>query len=82
MRKTIKKERPSIWQPIKVRHPSKLISSLIYHNINLGNENAVRALIELGAKVDAEDENKETPLHYAAFRGKVFIGLRQRYIEL
>ena len=32
----------------------------------------VRALIELGADVDAEDENKETPLHLAAVNGKSF----------
>lgn len=29
-----------------------------------------RALIELGAKVDAEDANSDTPIHKAAYEGR------------
>lgn len=35
----------------------------------LGNEDVFRALIELGAKINAEDKNKQTPLHLAASQG-------------
>lgn len=35
-----------------------------------GYENEVRALIELGATVDIQDANKQTPLHKAAENGK------------
>ena len=34
-----------------------------------GHENVVATLIELGARVDAEDELEETPLFNAAFGG-------------
>lgn len=34
-----------------------------------GQANVVRALIELGAKVDAVDTTQRTPLHRAAFEG-------------
>lgn len=37
--------------------------------VYLGHGNVVRLLIQLGAKVDAEDENRATPLHKAAFKG-------------
>lgn len=37
-----------------------------------GYENIVRVLIEHGAKVNAEDDAKSTPLHEAAANGKVF----------
>lgn len=35
-----------------------------------GQEDTVRALIALGAKVNAENAKKETPLHLATLRGK------------
>ena len=47
---------------------------LSFNELNLinfvGSEDVVRALIELGAKVDTEAEKKLTPLYWAAFWGK------------
>lgn len=36
-------------------------------------ENVVRALVELGANVDAKDMHQRTPLHFAAFKGNSLI---------
>ena len=47
----------------------------VFLNIFLGDEKVVRALIELGAKVNAENNRKITPLHHAAFWGKSFAHL-------
>lgn len=43
--------------------------SISYHFL-LGQEKVVRTLAELGAKVDAEDKRKRTPLHDSAYYGK------------
>ena len=37
-----------------------------------GHEKVIRALVELGAKVDVEENNKITPLYEAAANGKSF----------
>lgn len=34
-----------------------------------GHEHIIRLLVQSGAKVDAEDKSKQTPLHHAAIRG-------------
>lgn len=44
-----------------------------FPNIFAGHEKVVRALIEHGATVNVEDINKVTPLHVAAYRGKLFM---------
>lgn len=60
---------------------SFLCSLKLFFRINcLGHEKIVRALIELGAKVNAEDNNKETPLHRAADWGNSFIYLRSMFL--
>lgn len=61
--------------------PSQLDFLLSYCKIIslLGNENVVRALVELGAKVDPEDESKRTPLHRAAYLGNSLINLQSGY---
>lgn len=38
-----------------------------------GRVEIVRALLDLGAAVDAEDEQKRQPIHYAAFDGELII---------
>lgn len=38
-----------------------------------GHEKVIRALIEFGAKVNAEDKNKMTPLHHAAYWGELLL---------
>ncbi|MGO9315921.1 MAG: ankyrin repeat domain-containing protein, partial [Syntrophobacteraceae bacterium] len=38
--------------------------------VKAGDIAAVRRLLEQGANVNARDENRETPLHHAAYRGK------------
>lgn len=45
-----------------------IVDSLITSS---GNDKVVRALIELGAKVNAESEDKKTPLQLANERGMV-----------
>lgn len=52
---------------------SSYILIAIQFNSFEGYEDVVRALIELGAKVDAEDNKKKTPLHRAAHWGKHFL---------
>lgn len=49
---------------------------------SLGREKVVRALVELGARVDAEDGNKGTPLHSAAEWGKSLICLQSNILVL
>lgn len=45
-------------------------SYLIYFQYTSGHEEVVCALIELGSKVNAEDDLKRTPLHLASLAGK------------
>lgn len=44
-----------------------------------GNEKVARALVELGANVNAEDNNKVTPLHKAAFNGNFYDLFTHKY---
>lgn len=37
----------------------------------LGRENAVQILLKYGANINDEDENKSTPLYWAAFQGNI-----------
>lgn len=37
----------------------------------LGRENAVQILLKFGANINDEDENKSTPLYWAAFQGNI-----------
>lgn len=37
------------------------------------HEDAIRALVELGANIGARNARQETPLHLAAYWGKSFI---------
>lgn len=48
----------------------KNLAITTFHSIILGHKKVVRVLIEYSANVDAEDGNKETPLHRAALKGK------------
>lgn len=60
-----------ITQPLEVNRSQNSRKTILYvPRIFSGVENVVRALIELGAKVDAEDFNNRTPLHRAANEGK------------
>ena len=43
---------------------------IVVSPIILGHEKVVRAVIEFGANVDAQDENRETPLIRAALKGE------------
>lgn len=47
-----------------------LIAPLIRESLTPDHVDVVRALIELGAKVNSEDLHKTTPLHLAAEGGK------------
>lgn len=45
----------------------------LHYAAHQGNKEAVRYLIQKGAKVNSKDRNLETPLHYAAYYGDIEI---------
>lgn len=47
----------------------------------LGNEKVVELLIENGANIAALNDEKETPLHWAAFNRKRLLLLRKNCID-
>ena len=58
-----------------VNRPQAALEIIVFHSsmsvyLSLGRVDVVRTLIELGARVDAVDDYKETPLFNAAYWGK------------
>lgn len=49
--------------------------------LRLGHLDAVKALIEHGADVNAEDKDKGTPLHHSVLRGKSFSQLHPIFLS-
>ena len=76
MLKTKINGRHFIRQPIGVNHSHKAIKLFSFHSVSLNDfsdqEKMIRVLVELGANLNAEDEEKRTPLHLAANWGKPF----------
>ena len=72
MLKATLRSRYSIMQLNGVNRLNIIIKSVPFILVSLiaGHVNVVRALIELGAKVDAEDKFKSTPLHWASDFGE------------
>ena len=62
--------RPAVFRVLSI---SRFKHTPLHHAVRAGDVAATKAVLELGAKMDAKDEQGQSPLHHAVLLGEVAI---------